>query len=105
MTQLNLFPDPEPLTCLCVDGPLKGQMLTDTGWPVDVKLLYRGGLTDYKSVRYHAAKWRVEKPIDRFAWRYLDVASSVAQDQAREAWPQSVIDAFILQYGKDEPSE
>ena len=25
MTQLNLFPDPEPLTCLCVDEPLKGQ--------------------------------------------------------------------------------
>ena len=105
MTQLNLFPDPEPLTCLCVDGPLKGQMLTDTVWPVDAKLLYRGGDRDYKSVGYHAAKWRVEKPIDRFAWRYLDVASIDSFGPVRGNCPPTLVDAFILQYGKDEPSE
>ena len=61
MTQLNLFPDPEPLTCLCVDGPLKGQMLTDTVWPVEVALQYSSHRdTGYKFVIYHAAKWRVD---------------------------------------------
>ena len=123
MTQLHLFSEPEePLTCLCVDGPLKGEFHTIEHWPYRVPVMQQSSsgarwsnasfpnaddTLSYKVVEYYHQPWYARLPGNDpsapHRHRYMDFAVSVRGKTPDYAL--DMLDALIIYFGKDEPSE
>ena len=119
MTQLNLFPDPEPLCCLFVDGPLKGEFHTIERWPYRVPVRtpspshaawssapFPTAELSFKTVEYFPRQWyaycRDNDPLAPRRTRYMDFAAS---EPYSPDYALNMLDALIIQFGKDAPSE